>query len=374
MKYVLIIPLLCFAPLFIYFGFTNLDHEQESSITSIERTPLISKLIEIDPDNYNVCSKKDGPRKTCIEITQGMEHGVNFVTTTPYIDGKIEGVEKKYILQRDHDMILTSDTTYVNNQKNGSHKNYSITGKIIYSVVYKNDLKEGMEFFFFDNSRIRLKVNYKEGKKNGKMVAYSESGQIQQEGSYVDDLEDGYFKTYNHKGALSTINHFKRGKLEDLGVRYYPSGKLRSTIPFKNDLAHGMATTYFANGIVASRTPMQYGKRHGEQCLYYPNNKIKQRSMYNQGNLTQPIVNYTSDGRIHSTVEAYRLDGITYRNGTTTYYKYGQPYIEVVFEDDLPVSGKCSLDENRRALNTQEVYDLGIGGVIPDCKEPLELM
>lgn len=193
-------------------------------------------------------------------------------------------------------------------KQNGLYTKYYSSGKISYTVPYKNGKKHGI-FKDYDrkSGKVRSETPYRNGKKDGvsKYWNYSGStGKLNNYGftHYKNGLEEGESTSYYGDGKLKRKSFYVNGKKEGLVREYFPNGKLLSSsnytngkmngvykhwygktpygnwglsesATYVNGVEHGISKNYLPNGKISEITPMVNGKVDGEQ-KYYENGKL----------------------------------------------------------------------------------------------------
>ena len=82
---------------------------------------------------------------------------------TPYVDGKIEGLEIEYFA----DGRIAAKRPYVNNQRVGIHREWYRSGKSRAYYEYKNGLMDGEAFTWFEDGHLSTYAQYKNGRQIG---------------------------------------------------------------------------------------------------------------------------------------------------------------------------------------------------------------
>jgi antitoxin component YwqK of YwqJK toxin-antitoxin module len=117
------------------------------------------------------------------------------------INDKKQGISKNYDLQG----RLISEVNYVDDIKEGMATNYyAASGKIYSTMIYKNDIKEGDEIWYFESGKPYRVSPYVQGKIDGIQKYYYESGEIKAEVPYKNGSPGIGTKEYNKDGSLVT--------------------------------------------------------------------------------------------------------------------------------------------------------------------------
>ena len=140
-----------------------------------------------------------------------------------------------YILFDDNE---TNDTielhTYKNNLMDGVQKFYYLDSKLGKMVYYKAGLQDGPHITYTDSGKVEMRLNYKQGKKDGKWTYYYESGKEAHVENWSNGLKNGEFKTVDEKGMILQQSFFKNNLPDGKHVEYYPDGKLKYQATFSS--------------------------------------------------------------------------------------------------------------------------------------------
>lgn len=109
-----------------------------------------------------------------------------------------------------------------------------VTKQKIMELRYKNNLKHGDCFSWYNNGELESAENWAEGilvtkktyKKNGKIVGYTREGKIEKVEIFADDLLDGESVYYHSNGKIRLTAEYKKGQLNGFVKHYDKSGVL----------------------------------------------------------------------------------------------------------------------------------------------------
>jgi antitoxin component YwqK of YwqJK toxin-antitoxin module len=131
-------------------------------------------------------------------------------------DGQLNGIYKEYY----ENGILKSEETKENSYTIGHIKNYTEKGEIdnsktettskkktsddglVYIEVYENELKNGIEKWYYKSGKVKFDIPYLDGKKEGVKKEYYENGVLKMETTYSNDEESGNINNYTQNGIL----------------------------------------------------------------------------------------------------------------------------------------------------------------------------
>ena len=171
---------------------------------------------------------RDGNITKIEHYQNGVKHGIEriiqnntLVEENNYVDGKLDGVSKKYNAQ-----YLTDEITYKNGKKNGAHRIFAEDGGITI-IPYVDDKKSGIGKSFSPTTRIGTRTTYLNDQKNGLYAEWIDNGvienverydrtpqdadcqckQIRIE-NYKDDKKDGVARYFGADGELEQVSYF----------------------------------------------------------------------------------------------------------------------------------------------------------------------
>jgi antitoxin component YwqK of YwqJK toxin-antitoxin module len=173
----------------------------------------------------------------CRQSIQSFKLGkLNGKSTVFYESGKKEReishvnnmIQGEFILFENNEKNDTIEYhTYKNNLMDGPQKYYYENSKLGKHVYYKAGLLDGPHTTYTDSGKVEMKLHYKQGKKDGKWIYYYESGKEAHVENWSNGLKNGEFKTMDEKGMILEQYFFKNDVPEGKHVEYYPDGKLK---------------------------------------------------------------------------------------------------------------------------------------------------
>ena len=111
------------------------------------------------------------------------------------------------------DGTIKSSTPVSNGLRNGLVKHYNEHGRLISSVEYKDDKREGLyEEFFPQNGKLVLKVIFKNDIQEGPLQQFYQEGMLYRESFYINGRVNGPYTTYWPNGKKREIVYFNMGK------------------------------------------------------------------------------------------------------------------------------------------------------------------
>jgi len=302
---------------------------------------------------------------------------------TYYVCGvlKSEGNRKNYLLDSVWVFYsLSADTlkkiNYLYGKKNGFYYTYNYEninkpeGYICSKELFVNDKKEGKAYYYYDNNKVKMEVNYLIGKKNGRAFEYNkediiitifeynkdrlinrerinridekgdkqgiwkefyEDGKLNIEKGYKNNKLEGYYKKYDRKGSLILTLRYEKGVIvennaiddqEEIEIRkeYDNDGSLKFSGPYKRNTPIGIHREYSKDGevinskiydnngnIVSVGIVNEKGEKQGKWKNYYTKDKLLSEGKYVDNEKTGTWKYCFKNGRIEQTGK--------YRNG-----------------------------------------------------------
>ena len=246
-----------------------------------------SQANTIIPNGYNKFYYGDGKLSSEGPMRDGKPDGY---WKTYYVNGKMksEGNRKNFELDSTwifYDELgnITKKIDYANGKRNGLFLIYklyedSLKSNILVSKeLYLNDLKEGFSYYYYDNGKLHLQINYQDSRKHGEGLEYDETGMIITEYAYRNDITV----------SKTSINRLDRsGKKTGTWKSYHANGKLKSDSYYKDGKLNGYLKEYDEKGKLIS------SKRYVEGELYIEDEKIEEKVVVKK--------EYFDDGKVKS--------------------------------------------------------------------------
>ena len=149
-----------------------------------------------------------------------------------HVNNSLQGT---YILFDDNERNDTIELhTYKNNLMDGVQKYYYLDSKLGKMVYYKAGLQDGPHITYTDSGKVEMRLNYKQGKKDGKWTYYYESGKEAHIENWSNGLKNGEFKTVDEKGMLLQQAFYQNNLPTGKHLEYYPDGKLKYQAIYSN--------------------------------------------------------------------------------------------------------------------------------------------
>lgn len=81
-------------------------------------------------------------------------------------------------------------------------------GKIQLTGTYKNDKRDGLWTYYYENGNKWSEAEYTNGEYNGKSTTWFENGKLRYEGYYKNGKKTGKWKFYNEEGKFEKETEF----------------------------------------------------------------------------------------------------------------------------------------------------------------------
>jgi len=227
--------------------------------------------------------------------------------------GKVIGEQKDstWLFYNSNDS-LESVENYALGKKNGDVLNYFRNGKLIESLIYKNDVLDGICKRYYESGVMREESVYKNGLYEGKVKFYYPSGQLSTEGLYAHDFKEGTWNYYSENGSLEWQVSYKKSneikviRYNGIEEQFYPSKLPKSKTTFKNGTKNGPFTEYYDAGDVKQEIAPAKDGYPEETKEVITNQKIKLRGNFINDKLDGKVTYYKLDGTIEKQ-ETYKL-------------------------------------------------------------------
>jgi len=202
---------------------------------------------------------------------------------------------------------------FVNGLEQGFGKEYDQDGNIVTLTEYKrgfildrqrinrrdkNNLKQGLWYYFYDNGNIRIEGTYREDKKQGYFKEFTENGDFLRISKYENDI------------LLPDAEEIQKLEVQN---EYYPNGKIKISAMFRNGVPEGIRREYnpegkienaylYRNGMLTGEGIVQEdGNREGPWKEFYLDGKLKAEGNYENGKPSGVWKFYFEDGKTEQT-------------------------------------------------------------------------
>lgn len=129
------------------------------------------------------------------------------------IDGLGNKVGKWEYYSENGKLVLSIE--YLNNKRDGAYARYQVNSGLLFEKgYYKNGIKHGEYFRYFTNGSIRVKGHYESGFKSDIwLYYYRDSGYLRSKGNYKRGRKDGIWLFYDKLEAVKRQVEYVNGEL-----------------------------------------------------------------------------------------------------------------------------------------------------------------
>lgn len=137
--------------------------------------------------------------------------------------GKLTGICQVYENEK-----LQSETEFLDDEMNGTVKQYNEEGNVILTLTFENGKKKGEMQEYYPNGTPALITTFDNDQMNGKMQNYNEQNDMILEAEYKNDKVDGVMQNF-YSGEdghqLMRKAEYKEGTLDGEEAIFYPTGE-----------------------------------------------------------------------------------------------------------------------------------------------------
>ena len=176
--------------------------------------------------------------------------------TSYYNSGCPQSVQT-YIMGIKHDTItqfydstyrIKSMSIYFNGKKYGPSFQLDSKGDTIIYQEFANNLPSGVKREYYEESKIKKIVHYKNGILDGNHKTYNQKGELQLEFNYLDGQNHGAQVMYHDNNVVMRKENWKKGNKHGDFITYTPLNKIMSEKYFKNNVPTGTHKEYYPDG------------------------------------------------------------------------------------------------------------------------------
>ncbi len=183
---------------------------------------------------------------------------------------------------------------------------HPVTGSLIYKTEYKNGLKHGAYASFYSDGKKQEEANFKNDTLNGNYVKYFHSGNLNYKGVVKVPNQTGSYDYYYENGKLNKHDEWANGK-QIAYDEYDEKGFLIKSKKMVGGDLIGTISYYNDEGILLSKGSMVNDRKHGKFETYYSAGKIKSLEVYSNDTLLTEKTWY-ANGVLSS--ESFYKDGL----------------------------------------------------------------
>jgi antitoxin component YwqK of YwqJK toxin-antitoxin module len=209
--------------------------------------------------------------------------------------------------------VIITKGLYKDSLKDGKWFEYYNNGTLKSLIEYKNGIQKGTQINYNNNGEVQYRCNYAESLEQGKKVAVKHGSfvsyynkQVSSEGAYNMGKKTGLWREYNQKGELYREIFYKNGKVHGINNSYNNEGKLEQKSEFYEEIEingkkltnvfHGIKERYKSNGKLESRENYNYGQKEGTWETYYANGNLRETNTYRNNLQIAKSIGYDEDG------------------------------------------------------------------------------
>jgi antitoxin component YwqK of YwqJK toxin-antitoxin module len=149
---------------------------------------------------------------------------------------------------------------------------------------------------WFRNGKNKEEINFKNGEKNGKWIEWYPNGRKKYEGEFKDWEPHGQFIDWYENGQKSFQREAKRGIPNGKWVKWYKNGHKKAEGEWKNGQKHRTWIKYYDNGRKQEEIGFDKGRRDGKWIEFYKNGRRKFEGEWLQGKLIGEGQAWSKDG------------------------------------------------------------------------------
>lgn len=231
-----------------------------------------------------------------------------------YKKGKKNGVWLQYETSAG---LVIRKTTFDKGVRQGPELVYNKgNGKVREANWYRNDTLHGMRYVYSKTGTLDSILQYRNGRMYGLQRIYKVGGRVVlNKMLYVRNDTIVYERRYDSGGELQAIEYFKKGKLDGecryYNTYYYGRDTSASRIcSFRSGLKDGEEREYSSYGVLSSITTWRAGVKQGKSVSYQYGKFISHEVEYVDGKKNgKEHFYYYSDSVLYShTIYQYKMD------------------------------------------------------------------
>jgi len=207
---------------------------------------------------------RNGVFKEHLIFVNGNRNGKD---TSYYNSGCPQSIQS-YVMGIKHDTVthfydstyrIKSMSIYFNGKKYGPSIQLDPQGDTIIYQEFANNLPSGVKRDYYEESKIKKIVHYKNGILNGNHKSFNEKGDLLLEFNYLDGENHGPQVMYHENKAVLREENWKKGLKHGAFISYTPLNKIMSEKYYKNDVPKGTHKEYYPDG--KEKHVLVYGKK-----------------------------------------------------------------------------------------------------------------
>ena len=192
---------------------------------------------------------------------------VNHISDTQSYANLRQSCQYFYFLMPDvkrfTDNILTEHIKYKEHLVDGDVSTFFPSGKIKSIALYERGFITSKQICWNEKGVLSIKENYKNNKKNGKQYYYTDQGNIEKIIDYFDGKPHGKETTYFTCGLIQSIATYIRGKRNGMQIVFDDQGNKYMTKEYNDGYLCGQLKYFYTDGNLKQITNYTLGMRNG---------------------------------------------------------------------------------------------------------------
>jgi len=127
-----------------------------------------------------------------------------------------------------HDPVkATAEGTRIDNTQKGKILEYYASGRLRRETPIEKDLKHGTEMFYFDNveKKVSQESSFFTGKLHGRQMSFFENGKVKSRVNYQENKLNGLATFYHPNGKVKSKCRYENGKKVGEEMNYDEAGE-----------------------------------------------------------------------------------------------------------------------------------------------------
>lgn len=185
------------------------------------------------------------------------------------------------------------------------------------SGKYFHNLAQGEYKLYWENSKIKQILNFKDNELDGACLTFYPDGAKEGLYDYKNGKIDGRSINYKPSGLISANENYKNGTLEGLSVRYRYSDGLISKVNYINGIAQGKRVKVWMNGKNELDFNFINDSLNGPYSAWYENGNLRSQGSYLMDNVIGAWKYYHWNGNLQS---QGKYDSLGRNKGTWVFF------------------------------------------------------
>jgi antitoxin component YwqK of YwqJK toxin-antitoxin module len=188
----------------------------------------------------------------------------------------------------------------------------------------------GSKTSYWENGKIKSKLNYKGELLHGECSWYYESGIPQMTAEYEKNLLNGKMTRWHENGQLQSVCYYKNNLLDSVYFTYSIDGKKIGSEYYVNDTLHGPYYKWYENGQTKLEGAYNKNMMDGTWLFFHADGSLAAKADFDMGTGIQKA--YHEDGVV-SMIIRYKNNQ---KHGKEEYFNNeGKPILVRIFEEGI---------------------------------------